>query len=238
MTAPRDPGLACQDCDVTHDGECDRATAGGSSGLFVPHALSEHPSAAPQAGGEGAGPSDLPYPVQSGGTHWAGCWLSRGHHNCAVTELWAASARIDHLTAEVARLREERETTNAAARWVAGGDTGASSLAIWSHMMGVDPRTRSWGAAYPLDPDDFGRCYRLLWRIPEWRARVGEMACYGPVWAALANAWEELTALYEADVGAGLDDEGRRFGRSAPRLYDRMRIMTAPAAPQRRPADG
>ena len=55
--------------------------------------------------------------------------------------------------------------------WVSGRDTGLSSTAIWRHMMGLDPRDRTWGneVCYPHDPDDFGRCYRLLARIPAWR---------------------------------------------------------------------
>ena len=89
--------------------------------------------------------------------------------------------------------------------WIAGGDTGMSSKAIWSHMMGLP--ARGWpddrfGVAYPHDPDDFGRCYRLLALIPEWRPRIGEMAQYNRQWAALVARWSDIEAMYVLEVGA------------------------------------
>lgn len=109
-------------------------------------------------------------------------------------------------------------TPRAAMLWVVGSDTGMSSKAIWSHMVNGCAE-RAWGSVYyPLDPDDFGRCYRLLLRVPEWRPRIGEMAVYGPEWAGLAAAWDELTNLYEQEIGPGFDREGR-----APKLYARMK---------------
>ena len=109
----------------------------------------------------------------------------------------------------------------AALAWIVGDDTGLSSTAIWAHMMGTAPAERFGHVAYPLDPDDFWRCYRLLLLVPEWRARIGEMAQYGPVWAALAGAWDELTALFEEEIGPGM---ARAYGR-APRLYARMKAL-------------
>ena len=100
---------------------------------------------------------------------------------------------------------------SAAEQWVVGHDTGLSSLAIWAHMRGVTP-ARGW--QYPLDPDDFGRCHRLLW-LTGWRSRIGEMAAHGPVWAALAGAWDELEALYLAESSSG----------RAPKLYARMKEL-------------
>ena len=96
--------------------------------------------------------------------------------------------------------------------WRNGPDTGTSSKAIYQHMSG-----RRWGTGmdYPYDPSDFGRCYRLLLIAPEWRGRIKEMAHYGPEWAALSGAWDELTALWE--------EESK--GTMAPKLYDRMREL-------------
>ena len=110
--------------------------------------------------------------------------------------------------------------------WVSGRDTGLSSTAIWRHMMGLDPRDRTWGneVCYPHDPDDFGRCYRLLARIPAWRGRIGEMAQY-PVWRHLAAAWGELEALWEGEVGPGEAMKRGYFGKRADRLYARMREL-------------
>lgn len=82
---------------------------------------------------------------------------------------------------------------SAALEWVTGRDTGASSMALWSHMM----TGRSTGE-HPHDADDFGRIARLLDLVPEWRARVPEMARYSREWAALVAHWDALDALYRA----------------------------------------
>jgi hypothetical protein len=100
--------------------------------------------------------------------------------------------------------------------WIHGHDTGISSKAIWLHMMGM-PRERVVFGDYPLDPSDFGRCYRLLALEPSWRGRIGEMAQYSQAWSALAGAWDELTAMYEA----ALADEKKQ----APVMYGRMRAL-------------
>lgn len=97
--------------------------------------------------------------------------------------------------------------------WLAGTDTGLSSKTIWCVMMGrrdFGPMGR-WGPNVPLDPDDFGRCHRLLKRFPQWRERIGEMRTV-PGWAGLADAWPELEVLYEAERPSG----------RCPRLYARM----------------
>jgi hypothetical protein len=87
-------------------------------------------------------------------------------------------------------------------------------------MRGLPPGGR-WGGGRPYDPDDFGRCYRLLALAPEWRARIAEMAAYGDEWAALSAAWDELTALYEAEAPSHTG--------TAPKLYFRMRELCGSA---------
>ncbi|MBW7932463.1 MAG: hypothetical protein H3C62_02380 [Gemmatimonadaceae bacterium] len=106
------------------------------------------------------------------------------------------------------------------AEWLAGPDTGVSSRAIYRHMSGlpVDP---ACGAGYPHDPDDFGRCYRLLAIAPEWRARIAEMSAYGAAWAALSVHWDELTALHEAELAGTGDRE--------PSLHRRIRQLVESA---------
>lgn len=104
--------------------------------------------------------------------------------------------------------------------WITCDDTGISSEAMWTVMMGRTPETR-WKSLgnHPHDPDDFGRCHRLLLRFPQWRKRLPEMGKLNKVWKALIKHWDELTTMYEAEVGKGLD---RVWGR-APKMYDRMR---------------
>ena len=94
--------------------------------------------------------------------------------------------------------------------WMINGDTGTSSETIWHVMTGAPVK---W-CGVPLDPADFGRCYRLLKVMPSWKARMPEVAARFRSWAPLVEAWDELTALYEEEVPnhRGL----------APKLYARM----------------
>ena len=68
------------------------------------------------------------------------------------------------------------------------------------------------GASPPVDPSDFGRCFRLLELIPRWRKRMPEMAAIGGGWEALVPVWGELEALYREELPS----------RRAPKLYQRM----------------
>lgn len=95
--------------------------------------------------------------------------------------------------------------------WVNNGDTGTSSLTIWSVMMGR-PSQR---ADIPYDPSDFGRCYRLLCIMPSWRSRLAEVATAHPKWRPFVDSWDELTALYEAEEPSG----------RCPKLYERMQEL-------------
>jgi hypothetical protein len=123
-----------------------------------------------------------------------------------------------------------------ALQWIAGRDTGISSKTIWSVMMGVEVLgTEAWSLQYdvPLDPDDFGRCYRLLELIPGWRARLGEVADRFPAWRPLVEHWSELEALYRPVV----ETPGQRWNLTASTvMYDRMvelrGLMPAPPEPR------
>ncbi len=67
-------------------------------------------------------------------------------------------------------------------------------------------------ADIPYDPDDFGRCFRLLNVMPSWRERLPEVAERYPAWAPFVAAWDELTALYLEELPSG----------RCQKLYDRM----------------
>lgn len=86
--------------------------------------------------------------------------------------------------------------------WLTNGDTGTSSLTIWHVMMRRQLSANFWPGV-PLDPSDFGRCYRLLKVMPSWRSRLNEVAEEFPKWRPLVDAWDELTALYERDLPTG-----------------------------------
>jgi hypothetical protein len=114
----------------------------------------------------------------------------------------------------------EQQTTademREACRWAAGRDTGISSLAIMERMTGGMPDWNSW----PRDPDDLGRCLRLLARIPGWRTRIGEMAGVSGVWAALTREWDALEASMRDEVGIAWEK-----GRRAPKTYAMMKRL-------------
>ena len=99
--------------------------------------------------------------------------------------------------------------------WLRGPDTGTSSKTICGVMIGNRYVHGNVFHEPPLDPDDFGRCYRLLRAFPEWRARLPEVAAAYPEWAGLVDAWDELTALYEEERASG----------TAPKLYARMQEL-------------
>lgn len=110
-----------------------------------------------------------------------------------------------------------------ALNWVSGNDTGLSSETIWRVMMGREVGRVS----YPHDPDDFGRCARLLRLIPEWRPRLKLMAGASVVWAALVDRWDEIADAMEAEVGIDWSK-----GRSAPKTYELMKSILRPVEGQ------
>lgn len=108
------------------------------------------------------------------------------------------------------------------AEWLASGDTGISSKAI---MLWLSARVtdKTWGAGTPSDPSDLGRCLRLLDRIPEWKARIGEMAEAGGLWPTFARRWSEMEESFIAEAGGSLPAKGVQW--SAPKTYDLMKSV-------------
>lgn len=92
----------------------------------------------------------------------------------------------------------EKSVAERGAAWLLNGRVGASSRAIYRHMVG-DACGRLLD--YPLDPGDLNRCLLLLDLIPEWKPRMAEMSVYGTAWAGLAASWDELTVLFLEEVG-------------------------------------
>lgn len=97
--------------------------------------------------------------------------------------------------------------------WFNGRDTGTSSLTIYSVFMHTDSPHGQYNI--PSDPEDFGRCYRLLKIMPQWRFGLQQVADNFPAWQPLVDHWDELTALYEEELPDG----------TAPRLYARMKEL-------------
>ena len=84
-------------------------------------------------------------------------------------------------------------------------------MTIYSAMTGR-PIER---ADIPHDPDDFGRCYRLLQLFPAWKFRLGEVAVRYSEWEPLVREWADLELLYEEELPS----------RSCPKLYAKMKEL-------------
>jgi len=98
--------------------------------------------------------------------------------------------------------------------WILSSDTGISSKTIWAVMMGAITGREHWGAFdIPHDPDDFGRCYRLLQHIPEWRSRLNEVVEIFPIWGPMVREWDKLTLMYIGNLPRGREynDEMYKF---------------------------
>lgn len=80
--------------------------------------------------------------------------------------------------------------------WIESRDVGVSSVTIWS-VMTCKPSPLRGEYDAPHDSADFGRCYRLLKIVPQWRNRLNEVAAACPSFAPLVPEWGRLTEMYE-----------------------------------------
>lgn len=124
------------------------------------------------------------------------------------------SDRIAEIRAELERQRRLSDDELALEIWASGGDTGNSSLTIYSFFQG--PPRRAFTPSIPWDPDDFGRCYRLLKLAPHWRANLEAIAHVWPEWRPLVENWDEMERLYLEELPTG----------NCRKLYDLMVKLT------------
>jgi hypothetical protein len=109
-----------------------------------------------------------------------------------------------------------------ARRWLAVGEQGRSSCAMFLKFTGVKPDyiAHLRDDDYPRDSGDLRRCLLLIDQVPEFRERVAEMAECSPEWAALVSAWNELAGLMETECPSWRDPDTTG---SAPKTYKLMR---------------
>lgn len=96
--------------------------------------------------------------------------------------------------------------------WINRGETGNSSLAIWSALRGIGTFEVE-GDDWPNDPDDFKRCKQLLDLIPEWRSELGKVALVFPWFGPFSDRWTEFEKLWEEERSSG----------SYPKLYNALK---------------
>ena len=121
--------------------------------------------------------------------------------------------------AVAAERARHRGISEAAIRWLAAGERGLSSDAVFSRLSGVETGCGEM-AGHPHDPDDLRRCRLLLEQVPEFEGRIGEMAEVSPQWARLAEAWDGICATMDAEA-----PEWRSRGGRTPRTYEMMKTV-------------
>jgi hypothetical protein len=101
--------------------------------------------------------------------------------------------------------------------WLLSDDTGVSSKAIILAGSGI---SGDGLPLHPAGPYEFGRCVRLLRKIPELREPAFRHLKKegGEIWGRLVDRWDEIVECLEEETGI----EGSRTEK-APRTYALMR---------------
>lgn len=119
----------------------------------------------------------------------------------------------EHARCEPSEAGKKRFEFSTPWEWLHSWDTGIASKTLCAFFTGGSIPIADRGV--PHDPDDFGRCYRLLAKFPEWKLRFPQFVAKHPEWTALVANWEHLEKLYEEELPTG----------SAPKLYDFMKAL-------------
>lgn len=108
--------------------------------------------------------------------------------------------------------------TPAAVKWLAHGERGVSSNAIFTYLTGVDA-SRDSGLGHPHDPADFRRCRLLLEQVPELQQRLPGMSGASTAWANLVAKWGDICNAMDAEIPYWRDARGG----TAPQTYALIR---------------
>jgi hypothetical protein len=115
----------------------------------------------------------------------------------SLDALWNAPETIARMDAFAKSL--PGHLSEAARRWAVSGRQGCSSQAMFYRFTSVDLSGQAAEGAYPLDVADLLRCLHLVDQVPEFAPMVQDMANVSPAWSRLAEHWDDLTALVEAE---------------------------------------
>lgn len=91
--------------------------------------------------------------------------------------------------------------------WLDSDDTGSSSLYMayaFSYNLTLWIPRKIPSYSYPRDPDDLGRCIRLIEAVPEFGRCIPEMAQKGAHWMAVTSNWADWVEMYHAGNTDGL----------------------------------
>jgi hypothetical protein len=139
-----------------------------------------------------------------------------------------------HKRLEAGALQAERAAnpwaSEAATRWLANGERGMSSEAMFCHLTGIKCTRRSPSrdarTAHPYDPADLRRCRLLLEQVPELQGLLPKMAKLSGPWARLIRDWDVICSTMDAE----LPNWRTPHGESAPKTYALIKAaITEPA---------
>lgn len=123
--------------------------------------------------------------------------------------------------------RREHEGLNPeAVAWLATGERGLSSEAMFSRFTGIPMGGKNYDGVLPCDPADFRRCRLLIEQVPCFANRISEMSGVSPAWARIAASWDDLCATMDAEAPGW-----RESGGHAPQTYDMMKRVIEGAGP-------
>lgn len=135
------------------------------------------------------------------------------------TDVFAALAKLPCASCGSRKMymgKKPKETADGdAIGWLLNGDTGISSETMWTAITGHPINKPRWAPGIPHDPDDFGRCYRLMRTMPTWGKFLPKVAAAYPMWVPFIEAWDELVGLYEEELPSG----------TCPKLYARLQAL-------------
>lgn len=119
--------------------------------------------------------------------------------------------------------RKDLARSDAAIQWLASGERGSSSNAIFARLTGFATEERGYrdGSPVPRDPADLRRCRLLLEQVPalepEFRKRMARASLK---WKALVAAWDVLCKLMDEETPDWRNGSGR-----AEKTYSLMKSL-------------
>lgn len=137
--------------------------------------------------------------------------LSRQHPGIAVDHRFNKIIEAANIiVAEFGRPYVPASSNMGLEAWLNSDETGSSSLYM-AWILSGGGFGHWWGRRqpepnYPRDPDDFGRCLKMVEAVPEFKGIIYKMNDYGPEWMAVARHWDSWEKLYLENDGRDLYD--------------------------------
>jgi hypothetical protein len=127
--------------------------------------------------------------------------------------------RLEAGALQAARQNYHGKLSPEAIRWLANGERGMSSEALFTRLSGINcTKGTSDGVArvdHPYDPADFRRCRLMLEACPELAVNLKNAAGMSPQWKDLVYLWDEICAAMDEEC----PNWRKPYAGSAPKTY-------------------